>query len=303
MKRISTITGLALVLAVSMFIGCNTSKDDNNLTDEGRVAVKVGADINTRASGTQWFDNDQIGITMFNKGTFVLAEGSFTNCKYKTTAATPGVFGAADAASIIYFPKTGAQVDFMSYYPYSTLVTAGYVMPLDVSNQSDLTKIDFMTAQHLSGDSKDNPSVKLRFYHRLSKIIFNLSLPSGELASRLIGSTITVQGMYTRGNYSLNANTLGVETIAGSVADLPLTLNGAGNMAVGIVFPRPASAGIVFQIALTDGGRYTARMDPSLVLQAGYQYTFNITLQKTPIEVTADIVDWLPGGISIMDAH
>lgn len=301
--RVLSTSAILFVLAAYMFVGCSKSDKDN--TDENTlVPMNVGAYIsNARSSGANWNNGDAIGITMFKKGTFNLAEGAFVNKRYITADGTTGSFSAADNNSIIYFPKDGSFVDFMSYYPYSAAMTEDYILPLDISDQSVLPNIDLMTAQHISGDSKATPSVRLHFTHKLSMMIVNLRLPVGEDVQRLVGSKVTISGMYTKGDYKLNNNTTGVDINTSSVANLALTSNSSGAMAAAIVFPRVAGSGITFHIDLLDGGTYTATMGNDLELKSGYQYTFNITLQKTPIDVIADIEEWLTGTTSILDAH
>lgn len=292
---------LLTILSVLVVSGCSTSPEDVS-TDPNSVAVVVGSHIGTRASGSLWGDNDIIGLTMFKHNTFDLAEGSAVNRKYTITSGASGIFNAADNASIIYFPKDGSTVDFTSYYPYTPAMTSDYIVPLNVSDQTALPKIDFMTADHLAGDSKSNPAVQLRFHHRLSKLVVNLQTQTGDAPSRLIGSTITIKGMYTQGSYKLTNNTSGVTPNLTSMGDINIITNASGVSAEGIVFPRAAAQGIVFEVTLTDGSRYTAYMENTLELKSGYQYIFYITLNKTPVVVSADIQPWNIGPTSNLTA-
>lgn len=300
--KILTFTRLISVFVVLVLAGCAKSPDEEGQGQQD-LAIKVGADISTRAVDASWNDNDVIGITMFKHGTTTLADGLFSNRKYVVPQGSSGVFNAFGNSSIVYFPKDGSTVDFLAYYPYSSLMDVNYNVPVNVSDQSSLPKIDLMRAQHLSGDSKDNPSVKFRFYHKLSKIVVNLQTQSGDSPARLQGSRITVKGMYTAGSYDLVNSNLTVNTGVSSAVNFDIftdVLTGA--TAQGIVLPRAAAAGVTFEIALTDGSKYTARMDQALTLTSGYQYVFYITLNKTQIDVSATIEPWGDGGRSDLTA-
>ncbi|MEG2791842.1 MAG: fimbrillin family protein, partial [Odoribacter sp.] len=101
----------------------------------------------------------------------------------------------------IYFPKDGSEVDFLAYSPYRKNFKATEKLPLTLAVQTSQSELDFMTAEHLEGTTKETPNVKLRFYHRLTKLIFNLKTETGDDAVRLIGSKITVTGMPLSGDF------------------------------------------------------------------------------------------------------
>lgn len=284
---------MCVLLVLAVLSAC--SADENPVSDNDRVAVNFSAGIQTRAANNSWEEGDAIGITMFQAGSETVAEGTYVNCKYLTAAGNIGNFKPASDKETIYFPKDGSKVDFMAYYPYNEEMKADYKIPLVVASQTSLGKLDFMTSEHLEGSSKDSPNVKLRFYHRLSKLIFRLKMENNEQADWLKGARITIKGMLVRGTYNLLAGELTTDLSSVEEITIP-TDSQTGSKAEGIVLPRPGKAGVTFTITLTNGARYSAVMDPELNLDAGYKYTFNITLKKTPMTVTADIQDWNDGG-------
>lgn len=303
MKRLSTITRLAFTLALATGLtGCIYTDDDAD--DQPPTCLNVDAEISQQVLETPWYDNAHIGITMFKHGTFTLADGNHNNKTYVKTLRSEDSFGPLDESHEIYFPQNGSLVDFMAYYPYSVNMTQSFVMPLAVSDQSDLSKIDFMTGQQhkTEGYSKADYRVKFNFSHRLTKVMIKLITPEGVDPTKLVGSTITIEGMYTRGNYQLNNNTLGVEPELTSKANILLRTNPTtGATAEAIVFPRPAGEGVAFKVVFLDGSEFRAFMKQDLALLAGNQYLFEIRLHKTPIEVGADILPWKDGGESDLD--
>lgn len=305
MKRTSTLLCVALTMAASSFIGCSNDDDNSKNSRDTGTALQVGADINTRAVDVTWGTNDQIGITMFKHGTFDLAEGNHINKIYVKTQRSNDSFGPLNESQEIYLPQDGSLADFMAYYPYSSAMTMSYVMPINVSDQTSQPKIDFMTAQQnkATGYTKSDPFVKFTFTHRLSKIIINLIAPEHYNPNTLIGSTVTIEGMYTRGNYQLTNNTLGTEPDLASMSNILLRTTTAlpATTCEAIVLPRLAGTGVAFQILLANGDKFTAYMKRDLVLASGYKYIFDIKLNQTPAEVSADILPWKDGGESELE--
>ncbi|MEG1544568.1 MAG: fimbrillin family protein [Tannerellaceae bacterium] len=274
--------------------GCTTDENLPSEKDAGKVEVNIHAGIETRAINKLWENEDVIGVTMFKKGTSQLAEGNYANCKYTTAAGLVGSFSPTAQAQTIYFPKDGSEVDFMAYYPQREGMKADYKMPLTVADQTTSSKIDFMTAEHLEGFSKETPHVRLRFYHRLSKMIFQLKTEGNITPERLKGAEVSLIGMNTKGEYNLLTNQLTPELSARPIL-VPMNLE-TGATGQAIVLPRKAARGVDLQIKLKDGGSYTAHMSDTLNLRAGYQYTFKLTLKKTEMTITADIQDWTDAG-------
>lgn len=295
--KILLVPRLITTLTVLFMAGCAQSPQEEE-SDGQRTAIHVGADITTRADGVRWDDGDQIGITMFEHGGSVLAEGNFSNCRYIISSATSGIFEPYDTSNTIYLPQTGDMADFIAYYPYTATMQTGYVIPIDVADQQILRNIDFMTAYQMAGVSKSDPRVKLHFQHRLSKIIVNLKTEFGDSWERLENSRVTIDGMLAEGSYTLTNNAAGVVPSPSSGVSLELGSYNDGRQAVGIVLPRAAAPGITFNITLSDGSKYTAYMAANLTLAEGFQYVFNITLTKTPINVSADIQPWSDGPVT-----
>ena len=269
-----------------------TDQEDASSTDKG-VAANISAGITSRAVNNKWNENDEIGITMLSKAdNKVIAP--YTNYEYTTDGS--GDFDPNPSDKRIYFPQDGSSVTFKAYYPYSANNTDMTALPVSVASQGNLPAIDLMTAEHVSGDSKADTHVQLHFYHRLAKILVNLTTDGGDIIP-LDGCKLVIKGLKTTGSYNLMTETLSVN--ADSEADMVLPLK--DNSGKGIILPRAAGEGVVFEITTADGGKYTATMNKDLEIKAGYKHTFNIVLKKTPIEVSATIEEWIDGPETQMD--
>lgn len=273
---------LGSLLLAAVISSCADREDSAAL---GKSTVNISAGVRSQAANGQWNTNDVIGIAMLAKNDQKVI-APYSNYGYKTNG--DGNFTPSQADKIIYFPQDGSQVTFKSYYPYQSELGDVSAISLTVADQKDLPAIDFMSAEHVSGFTKADSKVELRFYHRLSKLIFNLKLEGGEELP--VTGELVMKGMKSGATYNLMSETLSVDASTGQDITAGATADG---IRTAIVMPRAAGEGVSFVFKTTDGRVYTALMDKTLKLEGGYKYTFNIVLKKTPIEVSAIIEDWI----------
>lgn len=286
MKRIINNVFLCSVLSAVIATSCTNNEITPAAGD--RVAVRISGGVDTRAVNNEWNANDLIGIAMLKEGTDEVV-APYRNAAY-TTADGSQNFAPDTPDQIMYFPVDGSKVTFKSYYPYNSTLDASMVMPLSTADQSNLSVIDLMTADHVRGTSKDDPNVHLHFYHRLAKVIINLSVEDSEAMS-LEGCTLAMTGLKTAGTYDIMNEELKIDEESGKDVLIPIS----GAHGEGIILPRAAGEGVTFRITTKDGGVYTAIMDSELEIKSGLKHIFNITLKKTPATVSATIEDWGEG--------
>lgn len=193
---------LTLLTAVSIASFTSCSKDEVNIggSEKSSNAVMINGGI-TRAVDSDWEAGDAIGLTMYNSD-YSEQIGGIYNKRY-TTPAGDGTFNTATPSDTLYFPQNGSSVTFVSYYPYQASLTNDMLLHWSVLNQSVLQDIDLMTSEHISGFSKTDPDVQLHFHHRLSKLIFILSVQDdGDFVS-LEDCDLTLKGMITGKTYDL----------------------------------------------------------------------------------------------------
>lgn len=177
-----------------------------------------------KASGTSWSTDDRVGIYMVTTGQPIGDASILANANnIQHVVSEPGAacdFNVVNAEQLIHLPETGT-VDFYAYYPYNPNITADYKYPVDVSNQSNLEAIDLLYA---TSKDTDDPNVKLKFYHKLTKVEFYVN-PT-EMGDDYRGATLTLKGMPTRAAFGLSDGTFTVDDA--SVGDITLTLDSEG---------------------------------------------------------------------------
>lgn len=259
---------------------------------EDGVAVRISADAgglqgSTRATNNVWDKDDVIGVTMVTPQTLDVIN-PYRNFGYITPG--DGKFSPNNAGQIIYFPTNDAEVTFKAYYPYKKDLAPNLLIPVSTKDQKILADIDLMTAEHLSGTSTKDPNVKLHFYHRLAKVVVNLTTDNAGM-SILNGAQLVMKGLKTEAAYDLLNEKLIVDNNRPDAGVAIPVLNARGEA---IVLPRLAGEGVEFEITTTDGGKYRAALSNDLELKAGYVHTFNIRL-KSPAEISATIEPWIEG--------
>jgi hypothetical protein len=272
-------------LSVALLVGCSRDDEATNAPVAVRFTSAIAQSSPTaRATGTTWAMNDNIGVFMVNAGSTTIAEGA-DNKKYTTTDGSN--FSAAGAD--IFFPVYGSNVDFIAYYPYTTSVTGWSLYDVIIGNQSMQENLDLLYSKDATGKNKNTiGNVALTFKHQLSKVILNTTVGIG--LTDLSTMSVTIKGMDTRATFNLATGAL---TTTSTIADItPLTIL-AGSKYEAIVLPATFSAAgaVTIEFALSDEV-FTWKSPADLVLEAGKQYIYDMTITRTSVSVTCTITDW-----------
>ena len=298
MKKRSII--FAAAISMLAFASCNN--DDAGDGSGEQTALKFTSTIDAldlatpqlRAAGSAWDKNDEIGIYMVKNGMGLTSGTADAENKHYITESegTSGVFAAADLGSIINLPEDGSKVDFIAYYPYKTTI-ADYNYPIDVTTQSSQPAIDFLYSNNAVGLDNNATNVSLKFKHKLSKLIFNIS---SDDISDLSGLTIALKGTKTKATYSLAGGSSALVADDSSVADIQAKISATGEAGEAIILPATGVEGRTMVFALSSGSSYGWNVPADFVFEEGKKYTYNVKLQKSgsvSIEINdAQIEDW-----------
>ena len=290
---------ILMVAALLLLAGCSNDNEGAATPEgDGRVAVEVSSGIESRAYDNKWESDDAIGIYMLKTGTATISEGA-ENRRYFT--ADGGSAFTATTEQTIYFPLDGSKVDFIAYYPYQKNLTNG-AFTLDISTQTDLSAIDLMTAGTKTTEAepldKNHYKVHFKFAHRLTKLELNIGTGRGITTEDLKGLKVEVTKQRTSGSYDPQFETFGVDSEP--VQTVELNTNAGGTLAQAILLPTTAADGInpivtrrEFLFTLKSTGevfRWSVPDDKSF--ERGDKNIYNITINRSGVEVTATIEKW-----------
>ena len=293
-----------------LFAGCSQDTDLPSTGNEDRVALRVSSDISvdnqvqrvgTRAVDGSWENTDAIGIFAVP----VTGAEEYANRQYTTATATLGTFTPATPDQTIYLPVDGNGRDFVAYYPYDGAMS-GSEYAINLTNQTQQNAIDFMVSERenganstVKGISKADPNVKFRFHHKLAKLRLNIATGNGFSSnnSELSGLKVEITGQPTTGTFDVLASDAVAETNSNQGITLLTTTD--GTKAEGIVFPSANFTDMEFVFTVQGHGEpYKWSLNKSnnaTKFEAGKEYIYNITINKTGISVTSTIEPWQPG--------
>lgn len=305
----------AAALAVT-FAGCDNSEMDTAI-DNGLVPVEVSAGINglkTRVTDdSQWEKKDVIGIY-----------GSSGKLEYSTkkyvSADGDGNFEPATSYDAIYFGADDGK--FSAFYPYveygkltNYKTIEGNVITQQVTNQTPSggqKRIDFLYAT--KEGTKENPKLDFQFDHKMSKLVIRLKKGTGFSSSSYITFKSWYDLTFSSSNEDLHSKVTfnpkdGTITPTNPVKELAFLYQAALRVSgedvedehgvvqytefVYIICPgETVTGGLKFDLYyVSDNITYTTQLytDQSKTkfeTQAGTQYIYTVTVNKTEAKVT-----------------
>lgn len=315
---------ILILLTITLLLAACSSDSDPAVTNDGRrVPLQVTGYIAdtplgiTRAAGSAWEADDQIGVYAVESNTTTPIEDGSNVC-YSTSSGgeTSGtLYLPFTTTTPIILPSSG-NIDVYGYYPYSAKKKDGTTnfdpehVEIDVSTQTVQKNIDLMTTGKVSTSTyggstpinSANSTCQLLFQHRLTKLVFNLDL--SEMVSYSTTS-LTIGSQKTTATYDIYDNELtyssGVANQAVSAVALATANSGYDKTFEAIVLPNETSNNPATDRTVTivvDGRSYTFTIAASGAdsstkvvtssFDAGKKYVYNVKVYPFTIEVNTD---------------
>ena len=290
---------LFAVLATAWFLAaCSNEESVNDPLADGPVAAQVTAGIGQ--SMTRVSVNGQSAAFTAGDVIHVVAEGTSA---YDYTLQDGGSWSAG---SNPYYFQDRDSVDFQAWYADPALTPAGNEIDIDTKTQANSSNgwnhWDILLTPAVT-TTVENPVINFTggnaFSHIMSQVSFVFQAGNGiSDLSALTG--YTVKDVTTDATF----NTQTCDLTAGSTTgDIAMTVTGEADKQVDctpiIMVPQTVSGTSVsgtLNIEVTYNGQtYKAALNPPTGgLQAGYSYTYTVTISNTGLEVgNATINDWL----------
>lgn len=281
------------MLAIAVVaVACNRSDEETfPEPDSGRLPVSISGHVRamSRAYDASWNANDAIGVYLTLGGTTDIAEQT-DNFRY-VTAAGDGKFAPADSPVMIPADAEG-DYDLIAYYPHGE-VTEG-VLSLSLADQTEQGPIDLLWAKS-TGVNKENLSAELKFSHKLTKLMLQVSSETFSLGSL----KTTIADQITEVRYSV----LSGEIAAGSsdretvvLRNFGLSDDGHSVCSEAILLPNmtgneAADRMLQFEI---NGQVYTAGIAASTLFEGGKKYLYTVDIQASGdmVIVGAGVQNW-----------
>ena len=294
MKAQLLITAMATAL---LFSSCGKDPIKSEVVEE---AIQFNGKITNQKASTgglsttsSWQANQAIGVTMVQLGTPVILEQA-NNKKYVFN----GTSFLPETGQEIYYPVNMLPVDFIAYAPHKSGLNFPGPINIDVAVQSDQAAIDLLWAKSNNGGvgflKTAGLSVPLTFDHKLSKIIIKPTASAGLSNTDPTWGTmvININGMYTKAIFDLFQGTISTPTVKQGISP---KMTAAGQTYEAIVLPGNNPTAGAFSITFViNGNQYTYTSTANEDFEAGKEYTYNLAISKTGVNLGAVTVnDWV----------
>jgi endonuclease G len=274
MKKLKSITQLSTLCFALLAIGCTAGKEiDPELPQELTFTADIDGTAQTRVTDTRWDRGDRIGVFMTDhSGGATLA----ANKRYYT-ATTSGVFTAFEQTDRV--EKTAeATVDLWAYYPH-TDGAEGFNVPVDITDQSDQSRLDVLhaTAGNVSNFS---PPPTFAFSRQMVRLVFNVT--AGEGIYSLGGLKATVSGVPTLASMDVKSGEMTIDSDSDKGFEGKVTSTGATTAKVEVTLLYDVTAKPVVTFTL-GGNPFVWKVTETLA--KGSRYTRSVTLTDKGGEV------------------
>lgn len=300
---------LASAAAVVMLASC--SKDGAEAADD--MVLRLSAEnILSRVSGsglqlTQFASGEKVavflaenvdgtattggdGVTVYDQPLKYTADGS-GGLEFYSTGGTWSVRKPQ------YWPESGRGLFIYGVYPADA--AASHDGENIFSVQTDQSSADGYKASDLmTGAPAQNPAartvqkVQINFNHLLTKIDVSLTAGDGFAEDDLSSAAVYITNTLPSVRFSADGETFGTVT-DGDRIDIKVCSGTAG---AAIIAPQTVSAGTAFIKVVVGGGTYVHKLTSDVTFAGKSAYTYNITVNKTGLSVTSNIIAWTTGG-------
>lgn len=295
---------LILAVAVMGFASCDQNEQTNGGAQDDRVAVQFTTgtlDVQPAAatrSETPWTRPGNIGVYMVEEASLGVVDAA-ANRNYQWVA-SQRTFSPMSADQTVYFPVNGSRVRFAAYYPYQALTDNCYKVDLTAQpSLDDQAAFELLWTGVTTACDKTQASVALNFDHQYAKISLSVKNGKGITREELKQIVITMTEMQLTADFNVLTGEI---TPTGNVGELTFNLwapDGSGQTA--LVLPTEADAQRVVNFTL--GSDTFVWNVGEKQFDAGREYSYTVTVNRTPLGITASITDWETGEGGTGDAE
>ena len=310
------------IMAAAALALAACSNDENMEMTDGPVEARITAGLSaptTRAIGTNW-NADQIGVWVKDAPTSDM-ETLYKNVLYTTTSTGATAEFTATTGEGIFFQDANETVTFAAYAPYQpsddneTLPGNNGKVDVNTDNMNTATdqeKIDFLFAEGAEA-SRASSTVSFTddhsFHHKMAQlnVVFQTSETDGFGPDDIFDGSFNLGGLIHEGTFNVTDGT--TATTGSEVADWDISgckyTDAATTRTYSLILlPQDLTNKALNVKVGIDGQTYSNSDAINPNLQAGYTYTYTITVKKSGLVVSGcTITPWASGSTGSGDAE
>ncbi len=281
-----------LLAASALMIAACSNEESGNQSVQNPEVISLSATVSggMRASGAN-LQNAQFAS---GKAIFVEAYKTGASATYATGNYTTQDVSGTLSGSLTY-PATGENIDICAYYPSTvSSSTTSFTVQTNQSSDANYQNSDLMYATKLENKAKGSTH-DLTFNHALSKIIVNIQRGTGVTDDNItdLVTAVKIKNTKPTAGFAITKGAPGAITESGSVTDIEIKGTGAANE--GIIVPQTVAAGVFITVTY-NGNNYNYELTAAKKFEAGYKYTYTLTLNASGISLKSlKINNWTEG--------
>jgi len=264
-------------LMAALFMATFTSCDTAVLTEEypaGTIAINLNADIkpsSTYAVNGQWETSDEVGFFMKRTGQPLTGFGAVYSNADNVRMSIAGQ--RLTSSPPVMYPTSG-NVDFVAYYPYSS-ISQGYTIPVNIAGQDSVMPVEILYSSNITGQAPTESPVTLNFNYSLAKIELTVAggVNSGLDAADFSALTVTVEDIYTQATFQLADGTFTNYREKQPVMLHKKNVNATSASFEAVVLPTNEELTFLFDL---DGAVYRHKMTVNYAADTLYRYNFSL---------------------------
>lgn len=217
--------------------------------------------------------------------------------EYTVIPSGGGATATLSSTDPFYWQSATTPINITAWHPYSAADPTTWAVKENQSSDENYQASDFLFAQQTAVYQNDNSSVSLNFYHQVAKVKVNI-LKGDETPAGLSITGLTIGGIATSGTFTAPAlggtttTPLGTWSVTDqnqSITPHAATATGGNTLATyeALVIPQTVSGNVrLFTIAATGYSDFVYTPTEAITWQSGMEYTYNITIKGSGLEVT-----------------
>lgn len=315
------------IMAAAAMTLAACSNDENMEMTDGPVAARITAGLSaptTRAIGTNW-NADEIGVWVKDAPASDM-ETLYKNVLYTTTSTGATAEFTAATGEDIFFQDANETVTFAAYAPYQSsadnATLPGDNGKVDVDTETNNTEtlqedIDFLFAEGATATRTSNTvtftnnagGADHSFHHKMAQlnVMFQTSVPDGFAANQIFDGSFNLGGLIHDGTFDVTTGetaTTGTAVDSWDITDCKYTDAATTRTYSLILLPQDLSSKPLNVAVGINGQTYRNSTTINPNLQAGYTYTYTITVKKSGLKVSGcTITPWASGSTGSGDAE
>ena len=291
MKSATKYLSLAALALMGTLVSCQS--DDEAATNSFArpdnavgINVTVGSLKGTTRSNPAATDDTQ---REFNLGDQVCVSTDGQDpVLFQCTNADMQTWAEAEAGKFLLWTQN--EMTFKAYYPATTGTSmTAFTLPADQSSEAKIALADYMTGQRTC-TNENGTDIYLPLERKMARVIVRIN----GFTDQYFDDQKTVKNVriYSEASGIADGNPTGSST---EIQPYAQGDGGQGSTYTALVVPGYDDSGATF-ITLTDGENNTLEVKGIPELEAGYSYTYNLTVGKNRIQVqSVTVTDWTTG--------